>query len=88
MLTPTKFRLSLFLGSIWSKVKQKSRGDPTRTGDHLVPNQVRYQLRYTPMLPTRTEKRLQNYCFSANCASFRHTFFPSIAYIIKKMMFY
>ena len=25
------------------------RGDPTRTGDHLVPNQVRYQLRYTPM---------------------------------------
>lgn len=24
------------------------RGDPTRTGDHLVPNQVRYQLRYTP----------------------------------------
>ena len=26
------------------------RGDPTRTGDHLVPNQVRYQLRYTPCL--------------------------------------
>ncbi len=24
------------------------RGDPTRTGDHLVPNQVRYQLRYAP----------------------------------------
>ncbi len=29
-------------------VNEKSRGDPTRTGDHLVPNQVRYQLRYTP----------------------------------------
>ena len=27
------------------------RGDPTRTGDHLVPNQVRYQLRYTPIAP-------------------------------------
>ncbi len=26
------------------------RGDPARTGDHLVPNQVRYQLRYTPAL--------------------------------------
>ena len=24
------------------------RGDPTRTGDRLVPNQERYQLRYTP----------------------------------------
>ena len=31
------------------KQNKKSRGDPTRTGDHLVPNQVRYQLRYTPM---------------------------------------
>ena len=30
-------------------INKKSRGDPTRTGDHLVPNQVRYQLRYTPM---------------------------------------
>ena len=25
------------------------RGDPTRTGDRLVPNQERYQLRYTPI---------------------------------------
>jgi hypothetical protein len=25
-----------------------SRGGVTRTRDHLVPNQVRYQLRYTP----------------------------------------
>ena len=33
----------------WRKEEnKKSRGDPTRTGDHLVPNQVRYQLRYTP----------------------------------------
>ena len=36
-----------FLKSVMRKIK-KSRGDPTRTGDHLVPNQVRYQLRYTP----------------------------------------
>ena len=25
------------------------RGDPTRTGDILVPNQTRYQLRYAPI---------------------------------------
>ena len=25
------------------------RGDQTRTGDHFVPNEVRYQLRYTPI---------------------------------------
>ena len=31
-------------------INKKSRGDPTRTGDHLVPNQVRYQLRYTPIV--------------------------------------
>ena len=32
----------------YALMQKKSRGDPTRTGDHLVPNQVRYQLRYTP----------------------------------------
>ncbi len=37
------------LGFVIVIVNKKSRGDPTRTGDHLVPNQVRYQLRYTPI---------------------------------------
>ena len=31
-----------------------SRGDMTRTCDPLVPNQMRYQLRHTPMIPRRT----------------------------------
>ena len=31
------------------------RGDPTRTGDHLVPNQVRYQLRYAPCFQHSSE---------------------------------
>ena len=41
------------------------RGDRTRTCDILVPNQVRYQLRYAPCL----KKRVQNYekfCTRAN----------------------
>ena len=41
----------------YALMQKKSRGDPTRTGDHLVPNQVRYQLRYTPMLCVIPEKR-------------------------------
>lgn len=36
------------------------RGDPTRTGDRLVPNQERYQLRYTP-IASFSRKRLQRY---------------------------
>lgn len=39
------------------------RGDRTRTCDSLVPNQERYQLRYTS-LPTRfPDLRLQRYTF-------------------------
>ena len=44
------------------------RGDPTRTGDHLVPNQVRFQLRYTPNLSTLSWKAMQRYIFIFNCA--------------------
>ena len=49
---PTKTNQSpLLVGRliVFLKGAKKSRGDPTRTGDHLVPNQVRYQLRYTPI---------------------------------------
>ena len=34
---------------------EDGRGDPTRTGDHLVPNQVRYQLRYAPYFQLMSE---------------------------------
>ena len=40
----------------------KGRGDPTRTGDRLVPNQERYQLRYTPK-ELFFSKALQIYIF-------------------------
>ncbi len=40
------------------------RGDRTRTCDSLVPNQERYQLRYTSIL------RVQRYTFSATLANF------------------
>lgn len=30
-------------------IYKKSRDDLTRTGDHFVPNEVRYQLRYIPI---------------------------------------
>ncbi len=39
------------------------RGDPTRTGDRLVPNQERYQLRYTP-------KTVAKVLFSCETAKF------------------
>ena len=41
------------------------RGDPTRTGDRLVPNQERYQLRYTPKGGLRG-------CFPKSGAKVRH----------------
>ena len=44
--------------------KKLSRGDRTRTCDSLVPNQERYQLRYTSVL------RVQRYAFSATFANF------------------
>ena len=40
------------------------RGDRTRTCDSLVPNQERYQLRYTSFL------RVQRYAFFATLANF------------------
>ena len=40
------------------------RGDRTRTCDSLVPNQERYQLRYTSFL------RVQRYTFSVTLANF------------------
>ena len=40
------------------------RGDRTRTCDSLVPNQERYQLRYTSVL------RLQRYTFFVTLANF------------------
>lgn len=41
----------------------KGRGDPTRTGDRLVPNQERYQLRYTPVCIRYFSNAMQRYCF-------------------------
>ena len=46
----------------------KRRGDTTRTCDHLVPNQVHYQLCYTPIL------RVQNYYYFLEYAN-RNLFF-------------
>ena len=37
------------------------RGDRTRTCDSLVPNQERYQLRYTPLQSCISELRVQRY---------------------------
>ena len=47
-----------------------SRGDRTRTCDSLVPNQERYQLRYTSITHTIFKNRLQRYAFSATLANF------------------
>ena len=55
------------------------RGDRTRTCDSLVPNQERYQLRYTSVaillegdLP---ELRVQRYCYFLKPPNFSATFF-------------
>ena len=64
----------------------RCRGDPTRTGDHLVPNQVRYQLRYTPNLLTLSWKAMQRYFFIFNCARnfvFFYTFCIVMAFSAK-----
>ena len=50
------------------------RGDPTRTGDRLVPNQERYQLRYTPENGCKGTPFLANHQITARFFSF----FPRI----------
>jgi hypothetical protein len=56
-----------------------SRGDRTRTCDSLVPNQERYQLRYTPknrpadrLLQSARAKVVLSFC----SAKFSYSFFP------------
>ena len=51
------------------------RGDRIRTCDPLVPNQVRYQLRYAPRL---SFNRVQNYALYLNLPNFRTTFFQKL----------
>ena len=41
-----------------------SRGDRTRTGDPLVPNQVRYQLRYAPKAVAKVQQSRDTAKFS------------------------
>lgn len=54
------------------KTIKNCRGDTTRTCDHLVPNQVHYQLCYTPIL------RVQNYNYFLEYANRSLFFFCSL----------
>ena len=51
------------------------RGDRIRTCDPLVPNQVRYQLRYAPRL---SFNRVQKYAFFANLPNLLRDFFQKL----------
>ena len=65
---------------------KKSRGDPTRTGDHLVPNQVRYQLRYTPMLITGIpRKAVQIYVIYSICPKECHILFRFLSLFLQSV---
>ena len=60
------------------------RGDPTRTGDHLVPNQVRYQLRYTPKASVAGKSGAKLLLFHDICKRIAY-FFLSGMYFVKKV---
>ena len=60
------------------------RGDPTRTGDHLVPNQVRYQLRYTPKASAASKSGAKLLLFHDICKRFAY-FFLLGSYFVKKV---
>ena len=70
------------ISDLKSNISFRCRGSVTRTRDRLVPNQERYQLRYTPniillKLPRTTlwavafRKRVQRYYFFNNMQKIR-----------------
>ena len=64
------------------------RGDRTRTCDSLVPNQERYQLRYTSILRMLFRKALQRYCFFLTLANFSAIIFEKTSILLNNALFY